>query len=154
MARRFKQGKFTPRNPHKYVGDLSDIVYRSSWELKFLDWCDRNPSVINYNSEGIIIPYFSQADNKNRRYFVDFIIKMKKDDGDLVTLLIEIKPYHETVPPKATRKTKRYLEMCHTYQVNQDKWHAAEKWAQQNGCIFKVLNEFDLGITKRKLTNP
>ena len=151
MGRRnYKQGKFTPRNPHKYVGDLSNIVYRSSWERKFLDWCDRNPSVVQYNSEGIIIPYFSQADNKNRRYFVDFIIKMKKDDGSLVTLLIEIKPYHETVPPKATRKTKRYLEMCHTYQVNQDKWHAAEKWAAQNGCVFRVMDQYDLGIAHRR----
>ena len=142
--------KFRPKFPEKYVGKLEEITARSSWEMKFMDWCDRNPSIIQWNSEGIVIPYYSQADNKNRRYFVDFIIKMKKEDGELVTLLIEIKPHHETVLPKATRKTKRYLEQCYTYQVNQDKWHAAEDWAQKNGCIFRVMDEYDLGIAKRR----
>lgn len=142
--------KFRPKFPHKYVGKLEEITARSSWEMKFMDWCDRNPSVVQWNSEGIVIPYYSQADEKHRRYFVDFIIKIKKDDGTLATMLIEIKPYHECIPPKAAKKTKRYLEQWHTFQVNQDKWKHADEWARKNGCIFRVMDEYDLGIAKRR----
>ena len=30
------KGKFKPKNPTKYKGDLKEIVYRSSWELKMI----------------------------------------------------------------------------------------------------------------------
>jgi hypothetical protein len=142
--------KFKPKNPAKYVGDLTEITARSSWEMKFMDWCDRNPSVIRWNSEGVVIPYYSQADGKNRRYFVDFIVELKKEGGGKEVVLVEIKPHYQTQMPKATRKTKRYLEECYTYQVNQDKWKHADEYAKKNGFIFRVLDEYDLGIAKRR----
>ena len=30
------KGKYKPINPNKYQGDPTNIVYRSSWELKFI----------------------------------------------------------------------------------------------------------------------
>jgi len=33
-----------------------------------------------------------------------------------------------------------------TYQVNQAKWEAAERFCQENGIIFKIITEKELGI--------
>ena len=73
-------GKFTPKNPQKYIGDYNNIVYRSSWECKVMDWLDRNDNIISWASEELIIPYLSPADNKYHRYFPDFLVKAKTRD--------------------------------------------------------------------------
>ena len=41
-----KQGYFRPQQPDRYMGDPSQIIYRSSWEYKFLKWLDSSPSVL------------------------------------------------------------------------------------------------------------
>lgn len=151
MARSYKQGLFRPQKPEKYHGDVNNIVFRSGWELEFLKWCDKDPSVIKYMSEELVIPYWSSCENKARRYFVDFVIKLKKADGTTQTLIIEIKPHAERFPPvPGKRKTKAYLQAWKTYQVNQDKWAAAEEYAQRQGVQFVVLDEYDLGIKIRR----
>ena len=48
---KYNQGKFRPRNPQKYGGDVSNIVYRSSYELKFMQYCDLTESVNSLKSE-------------------------------------------------------------------------------------------------------
>ena len=53
------QGKFTPRFPRKYKGDPTNIIYRSSWEYKFMVWADTSTSVQEWASEEIAIPYIS-----------------------------------------------------------------------------------------------
>ena len=68
------KGKYIPKNSAKYRGDYRNIIYRSSWELKFMKYCDGNPSILEWGSEEIIIPYRSPLDNKIHRYFVDFYI--------------------------------------------------------------------------------
>lgn len=143
-----KPKPFYPKNPKKYVGDVANIVCRSTWERKVCNWCDANTSVLHWNSEEIVIDYFSRADNKMRRYFVDFIVKMIGKDGKLKTLLIEVKPHHECHPPKATRgKTKkRLMQETYTYMVNQDKWLHAREYAAKHGMEFVVLTEHELGI--------
>lgn len=151
MARKYQQGKYRLLNPQKYVGNATDIFYRSSWELRFNRWCDLNPSVVKWNSEEIIIPYYSSAEGKNRRYFVDYIIQLKMADGSARTFLIEIKPESQTIMPTKGRKNpERYLAEMTTYQVNQDKWTAARAYAAKHGMEFKVMTEYDLGIAKRK----
>lgn len=141
--------RFNPINKQKYIGNVGNIWARSSWELKFLRWCDRNPSVLKYNSEDVIIKYFSSADNKIRNYHIDFYIIVKKLDGTISKMLIEIKPYVQTIQPKKNnKKNKTFLYECYTYQVNMDKWQAAEKFAFKNSMEFKVLTEYDLGLKK------
>ena len=56
MPYKTKQGRFKPRNPGKYKGDPSNIIYRSSWEKKFMLWCDCNLNVLEWGSEEIVIP--------------------------------------------------------------------------------------------------
>jgi hypothetical protein len=135
---------FRPKNAHKVVGNVNNIVARSSWEWRFMLYCDNNPNVIAWGSEIKAIPYISPKDNKIHRYFVDFFIKAKDKNGQLVNYAIEIKPRTQTVKPK--RNCKAML----TYMINEAKWEAANKWCEENNFIFKVMTEYDLGLKKEK----
>ena len=129
--------------PEKYKGDPTTIIMRSSWETRFATWCDRTSSVIHWKSEETIIPYRSPIDNRLHRYFVDFQIQVRDKDGVLNTYLVEIKPFNQTKPPK---RTTRYLTEAKTYVINQAKWEAAHRWAEDRGWKFIVLTENELGI--------
>lgn len=147
---KYQQGRFKPVHPEKYQGNKDDIVYRSSWERKFMHWCDMNPSVIRWCSEELVIPYYSTADGKERRYFTDFIVQFKHNSGNTKTFIVEIKPASQMVEPKKGRKRlKTYMKECYDWQVNQDKWKAASEFAIKNGMEFRVLNEYDIGLKKR-----
>lgn len=139
---KYYQGKYKLKNPAKYMGDPDNIIYRSSWELRFLNWCDANSNVLKFSSEETIVPYVSPVDGRPHRYFVDFKIILSNGK----TFLIEIKPAAQTIPPVGTRKTKRLLQETATFLVNQAKWDAAERYAKTRGWEFKVLTEYDLGL--------
>jgi hypothetical protein len=143
----FYKGKFKPKNPQKYDGDPTNIIYRSSWELRFMVWADEKPNVLKWRSEETIIPYLSPIDNKFHRYFVDFQIQIRNKDGMLRTYLIEIKPEAQTKPPVPQKKvTKKYLEEVMTWGKNDAKWKAADSYAKDRGWQFLILNEKHLGI--------
>lgn len=145
--RKYIQGYFRPIHPEKYIGNPQNIVYRSSWELRFMKWCDESTNVIQYGSEEFFIPYRSPVDNKTHRYFPDFLIKIQEQSGEVKTYLIEIKPQRQTVQPKVPkRKTKNWLYEMKTYSVNQAKWAAAEEWCKSRGIEFKIVTERELGI--------
>lgn len=143
------KGKFLPSNPDKYVGNHENIIYRSSWELKAMKYFDMNPNIISWASEELFIPYLSPVDNRQHRYFPDFLIKVKKKDGQFETYLIEVKPENQTVQPqKKSKKTKKYLNESITYAINQAKWKAADIFCQKNGWKFIILTERELGLKK------
>ena len=137
---------FKPTKPKKYKGDARNIICRSSWERKFCNWCDLNESIIEWGSEEFWIPYRA-PDGKVRRYFPDFIIKVKENTGKVKTYVIEVKPAKQTKPPKKkTKVTKSYLYECTTYAVNQAKWKAAKEWCADRKVEFKIVTEKELGI--------
>ena len=140
------KGWFTPKHRSKYKGDSTNVVYRSSWELRVMKWLDENPSVIWWASEELTIRYKSPIDQKMHRYFPDFIVRLKQKNGTESTVVIEIKPQKQTVKPEQKRKTKRYLQEAATYAVNQEKWRAADLFCKEHGWQFKVLTEKDIGI--------
>ena len=141
------KGKFIPRNTSKYLGDPSSITYRSSYELKFMNWCDLNSSVIGWNSEEIAIPYRSPIDNKVHRYFVDFYMEIKDANGGKKRYLVEVKPGRFTKPPKpGKRKTKRYLQEIANYAVNEAKWKTARSFCKKQNMEFRIVTERELGI--------
>lgn len=146
MITKTYKGLFKPRNPNKYVGDHTNIVYRSSWECRVMHWFDINESVISWASEELVIPYISPVDNKKHRYFPDFVAKMKLSNGSIKTYVIEVKPDKQTRRPTQTKRTKRFLEESVTYAINQEKWRAADIFCQQQGWEFRVVTEKDLGI--------
>jgi hypothetical protein len=146
-----KPRKWIPKNPEKYVGDITNIISRSSWETKFLNWADNNPAIISYSSEETVIPYISMADMKPHRYYPDFKIKVKDAQGNIKTYIVEIKPNSQRNPPiYKGKKTQKYINECSTFMVNQSKWKAAESFCKERGLGFIVLDEYDLGIAKRK----
>lgn len=143
----YHKRKYVPINPSKYDGDPTKIILRSSWEIKFATWCDRNPSIIKWKSEEVVIPYVCPTDNRRHRYFVDFFIQVRGKDGSVKGYLIEIKPAAQTRPPEVPkRKTKRYIQEVMTWGKNEAKWKAAEEYARDRGWEFKILTEYELGI--------
>lgn len=144
----FHQGKFRPKNPEKYIGDPTNIIFRSSWELKFMSWADQKESIVKWRSEETIIPYISPIDNKYHRYFVDFQIQVRDKSGRLQTYLIEIKPERQTKPPvKQQKVTKKYVKEVIEWGKNEAKWKAADDFAKDRGWKFVILTENELGIT-------
>lgn len=147
MARNYKQGIYVPKNPSKYRGNASNIVYRSSWELRVFKWMDDNQSVLEWASEECVIPYKSPVDQKLHRYFPDIWAKVKGMDGRTKTYLIEIKPEAQANEPKVKKKiTKQYITEVCTYAINQAKWKAAREYCMDRKWEFKVLTEKDLGL--------
>lgn len=143
---KYIQRKFIPRNVEKYVGNPADIVARSSWELRLMKFLDETPSILQWSSETIVIPYLSPADGAMHRYFVDFVIMYRTKDGEIKKSLIEVKPDKQTRPPQPSKNRKRQLKEMETYAVNQAKWRAAHKFAAKNDMNFLVLTEHHLGI--------
>lgn len=147
---KYHQGLYKVKNPEKYVGDPTNVVFRSSWETKFMIWCDMNANVIKWQSEETVVPYKCATDNKWHRYFLDFRIQIKNKEGLLKTYLVEIKPEAQTVPPKYPgRQTKRYLTESMTFLKNQSKWDAARRYSFDRGWEFIILTEYHLGLKNK-----
>jgi hypothetical protein len=141
----YKQGFFKPLNPKKYIGDPTNIVFRSGWEKRVMEWLDTNTNVIRWGSEEVIIPYVSPIDNKVHRYFTDFYVEAVGRDGETRKMLLEVKPKAQTQEPKKPqRTTKRYITEVMTYGVNQAKWKAAEDFCRNRGWEFRLITETEL----------
>lgn len=139
-------GKFIPRNPEKYKGSVNNIIYRSSYELKFMNWCDISDSVLQWGSEEVVIPYISPLDNKVHRYFVDFFVKVNSKNK-VRYCLVEVKPFRFTQEPKIPkRKTKRFLNEVKQWGVNLSKWEAAKEFCLDRNWEFMIITEKELGI--------
>ena len=92
------KGRFKPKNYKKYKGDPTKVTYRSMWELRFMKYCDKNDSILEWSSEEIVIPYRS-IDNKIHRYYPDFWIKYKNFEGKMIQEIIEVKPKKQCIRP-------------------------------------------------------
>ena len=144
-------GKYKVINKKKYLGDFNKITWRSLWERKVCRYLDLTSNVISWSSEEVIIPYTSPIDGKRHRYFVDFYCEVLSKSGNVVKYLLEIKPNSQRFAPKKRKRiSKRYLQEIQTYGVNMAKWEAAELWCSKRGVKFKVVDEYDMGIKKRK----
>ena len=131
-------GKYFPRHPKKYKGNPTNIVYRSSWEKKFMNWCDLTESVSEWQSEEFFIPYRSPIDGRVHRYFPDFFVKYRDANGKRRTMVVEVKPKKETKMPTTNpkRRTKSWAYSVRTYAVNQAKWKAAKEFCKDNNYEF------------------
>lgn len=141
--------RYKPINPTKYVGNVNEIIMRSSWESKMAFWLDTTPSILKWGSEIKAIPYYSRVDGRVRRYFPDFWLIAKQPDGSEKKYIVEIKPNAQTKPPRKTQNQEAYREAMETWIKNQDKWEAAKAFANKNGFTFMVMDEHSLGIARR-----
>ena len=137
------KGKYIPKNPQKYKGNPSQIIYRSLWERKFMVYCDRNDKVIEWGSEEVIVPYRSPWDGKIHRYFPDFYIKIEQASGGVKKFIIEVKPEYQCKQPNKTpkKRTRKWYKEVQTYGINQAKWKSAIDWCANRGMEFKILTE-------------
>lgn len=141
------KGKYKIKNPQKYKGDPTQIVWRSLWERKYMKYLDSNDNILEWSSEEIFIWYKSPIDSKPHRYFPDFYVKEKMFDGSIQKYLVEIKPYKQLSPPKEPKKrTKSYLSEVMEYAKNQSKWEYAREWCKDRQYGFKILTENELNI--------
>jgi hypothetical protein len=144
------KGFFKPKNPQKYRGDPTNIIYRSRWELIVMGRFDTDPNVIWWQSEETVIPYKSPIDNRYHRYFTDFTVYMKTADGKFKTAIIEVKPSSQTKPPvvnESKKNNRRYIQEVMTWGVNEAKWKAATKYCKDRGYEFIILTEKELGLS-------
>lgn len=140
--REFKQGEFKPVNRLKCL-NRDAIIYRSGLELSLMIILDKNPNILEWNSEGHIIQYIKPTTNRPARYFVDFYVKIKIGNR-IQKLLIEVKPDKQTRPVKehGNAKASTILYSQLEYAINTAKWEAAKKWCQQQGDYeFHIITE-------------
>lgn len=140
---KFIQGIYTPINKAKYMGSNQTPVYRSALERDFFLFFDKNPNVTAWASEGIVIPYFFNVDNKVHKYYVDLIAAIKDKNGSIQKYLIELKPHSQTQPPVFSERKKSSTVLYENlmYQKNMCKWAAASEYAAKKGMKFVVLTE-------------
>lgn len=159
---KYQQGYFTPTNSEKYRGDSSKIIFRSSWELRFMNWVDLHPNISKWSSEPVAIKYNNpcaklvngQYTSAVHNYYVDFFITVTKENT-IQSWLIEIKPGMQvptteqmmrlskmiTEGNKTDKKINRYNHELKTLLVNRAKFLAAKKFAEDRGCKFAICDE-------------
>lgn len=145
IGMKIKKGQYYPINPKKYAGNVHNIYYRSGLELSVMKYLDTRSDVIAWASEELFIPYICETDKQRHRYFPDFLIKVKQKNGNLKTFMIEVKPYRQTITPKAGKKKRKTLitEVL-TYTKNTSKWQAARAYCASRGWEFKIITERDI----------
>lgn len=131
---RFQQGYINPKSCKKLFQSVENqpIIYRSSWEKRFIIWCESCPKVAHWGSECTCINYYNPVDQKTHRYYPDFVVQL--DDGTV--MIVEIKPSNQTVPPDSENSWA-----YRTYAVNSAKWKALEKLCEEKGYKFCILTE-------------
>jgi hypothetical protein len=143
----YKSGIYVPLNPEKYIGDIHNIICRSSWEFRFCKYCDSNERILKWSSEPVKIPYYNPLDKKEHNYNVDFYIKVLQDNGSEQEWIIEIKPESQFKKPilegknSTLIKLKSYNHKMQVWITNQAKFKAAKLWAEGRGFKFGVVDE-------------
>jgi hypothetical protein len=92
------------------------FYYRSSWELKYMEFLEKDSNISTYQYESIKLPYYYRKDKK--WYIPDFIVGNR---------LIEIKPVY-------MMNKKRNIA----------KFSSARLYCQQNNMTFEVITEKEL----------
>ena len=135
---KYAQGKFQLQNPQKYVGNKTP-TYRSSWEFVFMQFCDNNPSILQWASEAVHINYRNPLTGKNTIYVPDFLITYQDANGNQKAEVVEIKPKKETTLEGAKNVRDQAAAI-----LNMAKWEAARQWCKAHGLSFRVITEQDI----------
>ncbi len=162
-----KKGIYEIKNQMKYIGNPSECLYRSSWELRFMIYCDNDPTIKKWGSETNEIKYYTQRPNGDiecHRYFPDFyVVKIDPKNPEFEQqYYYEIKPHNqiwpdfitfdengnrEINPPSDKKNLKAFENFIYAvkeYEKNLAKWKAAKEWCEKRYMIFKLLDEIDL----------
>lgn len=141
-------GRYFPTHPEKVISKDNLLpAFKSKLEYKMMRYCDVTDAVVKwaYEPPFAIIPYYDKGAQKNRHYYVDFVLWVKDDKNNIKQVWVEIKPYDQTIPPKIHRVTESAVTAMKTYVTNQCKWKAARKFCNSHGFDFIVVTERELG---------
>ena len=136
---KFAQGRFTMKNPKKYIGKKTPLA-RSSWEFVFMRMLDEHDGVENWASESIQIPYQDPLTGKYTIYVPDFFIVYKDKNGKKNAEVIEVKPANQQIKERVGKSRFNQEQ----YVKNMAKWEAATAWCKQNQLKFRIVNEDDI----------
>lgn len=145
MSLKFSQGVYQVKNTEKYIGSKLPY-YRSSWEVTFCMFCDNNPSIQQWASEPVKIPYRDPLTGKATVYVPDFLISYIDKHQKKHAELIEIKPANQMLKERVGKNPYNQAQ----FVKNMAKWEAAGKWCQQQGIKFRVINEHDIFSNTKK----
>lgn len=131
---RYKQGYIDPSSCKKLFPQLKHdrIIYRSSYEKKFIIWLEQNKNVKYWGSECFSIPYYLISDGKQHTYYPDYFVELENGE----CWVVEIKPYNQTQKPVNENcwASKEYIKnMC--------KWKATKEFCEAKGYKFRVFTE-------------
>ena len=131
---RYQQGYINAASCKKLFPGLKHdkIIYRSSYERKFMIWLDTSKEVKYWGSECFSVPYYYIVDEKMHNYYPDYFIEMM--DGTCI--VVEIKPSNQTVKP-VNENCWAYKE----YTKNMCKWKATKEFCDAKGYKFKIITE-------------
>lgn len=146
MSLKFSQGVYQVKNTEKYIGGKLPYC-RSSWETTFCMFCDNNPSIQQWASEPVKIPYRDPLTGKSTVYVPDFLISYVDKHMKKHAELIEIKPSNQMLKERVGKNPYNQAQ----FVKNMAKWEAAGKWCQQQGIKFRVINEMDIFSNTKKL---
>lgn len=135
LSSRYVQGYIDPSSCRKLFPSLSRerVIYRSSYEKKFIYYLENSPSIRRWGSECLEIPYFSAIDQKMHRYYPDYLVETV--GGEVI--VVEVKPLSQTHPPVNENDGWGRRE----WMKNACKWTAAREWCKEKGFKFKILTE-------------
>ncbi len=140
-----QKGRFTPRHPEKYKGNVNNIVYRSSWERSFMYFLDNNASIKEWGSETIAIPYRKPTTGRIHKYYPDFWVKYVDKNGKTIQEIIEIKPAKQTRQPTTVGKSKKtQLYESVAWSINVAKWKSAKLFCDKYGIKWRIMTEREI----------
>lgn len=139
MSLKFAKGVYKVKNPEKYVGS-KDPIFRSGWEHTFMLFCDNNPSVQQWASEPVKIPYRDPLTGKQTVYVPDFLITYVDRNQKKHVEIVEIKPANQQLVEKVGKNPYNQAQ----FVKNMAKWEAANAWCRNQGIKFRIINEHDI----------
>jgi hypothetical protein len=143
MGMNFQKGEFTPTHPLKYKGDKK-AIYRSSYELDFCKFLDRNTKILEWAIEPFAIPYIKPTDKRIHKYYPDFWVKYIDENNNIRQMIVEIKPLSQTQAPKLTgKKKKQQIYEALTWAINQAKWKACQEFCDKYKMEFRRITQND-----------
>lgn len=144
---RFKQGYFDVTKSLKYQNPTEPCIYRSSYEFKFMHWCEVSDIVARWSSEPFSIKYLCLNTGKQRNYYIDFTVTTTKPE----VWLIEVKPVHEVTEAERfgnkwqrlqnLKEKRRFADANKRAAKNWSKWQHAQKVCNDRGWRFIIVTE-------------
>lgn len=130
---KYHQGYLNPNKYKKCKIKNEPIIFRSSLEMKFIQYVENQSSITGWVSESLAIPYYSRLKKGMANYYPDFII----ENADGHQTIVEVKPYAQTKKPRPQDSVwlkEQWIKNC-------DKWKACMNFAKEHNMKFILVTE-------------